>query len=139
MATEDKPEKEVKKSRRKLVKEVYFNDDGTSGVKIEVIGGNNGVMDFPFQSYPATIQTKLGPFGQGHKLGDAAAGRKGVEAEEAITKVNEGMLADNWSVRAPAQPKVALNVLAENFKKLSAKEQEKARPLLVALGIDIPA
>ncbi len=99
------------------------------------MGGEKGEMDFPFASYPADVQTKFGPFGQGHKLGDAAAGRSGSDAEEAIIKVNAGLLNGDWSTRAPAVPKVKVSDIIANFANLSAKEKATAAPLLAALGI----
>jgi hypothetical protein len=131
---EEVKKEEVKKSRRKLTKEVY---DG--GVKITVLGGEKGEMDFPFAAYPVDVQTKFGPFGQGHKLGDAAAGRSGADAEEAIVKVNAGLLNGDWSTRAPAVPKVKVSDIIANFANLSEEEKATAAPLLAALGIDLPA
>jgi hypothetical protein len=123
-----------KKSRRKLTKEVVEN-----GVKITVLGGDKGEMFFDFTKYPVEIQSKLGPFGQGHKLGDAAAGRSGKEAEDCIIKVHDGMMANDWTTRAPAVPKVKVSELIENFQKMSDKEKKVAAPLLAALGIELPA
>ncbi len=105
---------------------------------ISVIGGKKGEMIFDPNDLPAKIKKQLPVFACSHKLGDSAAGRQGVEAEVAITKVWEGMVAGDWSVRAPAQPKVAVNDIAQNFDKLSAKEKAAAAPLLKALGVDIP-
>ena len=132
-ATGDTPE--VKKSRRKLTKDLTTSP-GT--VVIEVAGGVQGKMSFPFSDLPPKIQEQFGPFGLGHKLGDSAAGRSGADAEEAINKVWNGLKAGEWSVRAPAVPKVKLSDLAANFAKLSKKEQEKASGLLTALGIELP-
>jgi len=126
-----------KKSKKKLTKEVYLENGG--GVKITVLGGEKGEMDFPFSAYPATIQTNLGPFGEGHKLGDAAAGRAGVDAEAAIIKVNEGLLAGDWTTRAPAVPKVKVTDIVANYLNMTDKEKKVAGPLLAALGIDLPA
>ena len=134
MADETGTETPKKKSRRKLTKEVTDN-----GVKLTVLGGEKGEMFFDFTKYPAEIQKKLGPFGQGHKLGDAAAGRSGVDAEAAITKVHEGMMANDWSTRAPAVPKVKVTDLIANFQKMTDKEKKVAGPLLAALGIELPA
>jgi hypothetical protein len=47
-----------------------------SVVKIkEVVTGAD--MAFDFTKLPVDVQTKFGPFGLGHKLGDAAAGCSG--------------------------------------------------------------
>ena len=122
-----------KKSRRKLTKEVYAN-----GVKLTVLGGEKGEMDFPFDAYPTEIQSALGPFGQGHKLGDAAAGRSGVDAELSIIKVHEVMMANDWTTRAPAVPKVKVTDIVANYMNMSEKEKKVAGPLLAALGITLP-
>lgn len=126
-------EEATKKSRRKLMKEI----DGTV-VKIEALGGNNGVMEFEFLELPDEIQEKFGPFGLSHKLGDSAAGKAGVEAEESISKVWEGLMAGDWTVRAPAAPKVSVKKIAANYEKLEPAEKAAAKALLDSLGIDIP-
>ena len=77
-------------------------------VKISVLNGAKGEMVFDFNALPDDIKTSLGPFGLNHKLGDAAAGKEGTDAEDAITRVWEGLLAGDWSVRAPASPKVSI-------------------------------
>ena len=130
-------EEAKKKTRKKLTKEIYQDNGG--GVKITVLGGEKGEMDFPFTGYPVAIQTNFGPFGQGHKLGDAAAGRTGVDAEAAITKVHEGLLAGDWTTRAPAVPKVKVTDIVANYLNMTDKEKKVAGPLLAALGIDLPA
>jgi len=91
--------------------------------------------EYDFTKLPADIQEKFGPFGLGHKIGDAAAGKSGNVALEAMDKVWEGLMAGNWAVRAPAAPKVTKKQLLENLEKLSPKEQNVARGLLEKLGI----
>jgi hypothetical protein len=121
------------KRAKKLAKEI----EGTI-VQITAAGGAKGQMLFDFADLPADIQSKLGPFGLGHKLGDAAAGKEGVEAEEAIEKVFEGLKSGDWSVRAPAGPRVSIKALAENVSKLDPASQEAAKALLTSLGVKIP-
>ena len=107
-------------------------------VKITVAEGNAGEMTFDFTQLPAEIQTQFGPFGAGHKLGDSAAGKAGVEAEEAIKATWQGLLEGKWTVRVPASPKVSTKEVAANFDKLSDKEKKTAQALLASLGIKIP-
>jgi hypothetical protein len=107
-------------------------------VVIAVIDGAKESTSYDFNTLPETIQEKLGPFGLSHKLGDAAAGKSGVEAEEAIDKVFAGLMEGNWAVRAAATPKVSTKVIADNFTNLSEAEQDAAREVLIALGIAIP-
>ncbi len=120
-------------AKKKMVKKI----DGTK-ISIEVLDGQLGAVDFDFTELPADIQAKLGPFGLNHKLGDSAAGKSGVEAEEAIAKVFEGLKNGDWSVRAPAAPKVSTKTIATNLESLSAKEQNAAIAVLQRLGINIP-
>jgi len=120
-------------AKKKMSKEI----DGTN-VRITVVDGEKGAVDFDFAALPAEIQAKLGPFGLNHKLGDAAAGKKGVEAEEAISKVFTGLMNSDWSVRAPAAPKVSTKTIATNLESLSKKEKNAAIEVLQRLGINIP-
>lgn len=120
-------------AKKKMTKKI----EGTI-VNIEVLDGKDGAKDFDFASLPADIQAKLGPFGLNHKLGDSAAGKSGVEAEEAINKVFDGLMNSDWSVRAPAAPKVSTKVIATNLESLSKKEQNAAIEVLQRLGINIP-
>jgi len=107
-------------------------------VAITVLGGAKGQMIFDPADLPADIQQKLIPFGLGHKLGDSAAGKSGTDAEEAIEKVWEGIKSGDWTVRAPATPKVSLKDVAANFSNLSEEEKEAAKQLMASLGIKIP-
>lgn len=123
------------KKGKKLTKDLTTKP-GT--VIIAVEGGEKGAMEFSFDKLPKPIQDKFGPFGYGHKLGDSAAGRKGKDAEAAIIKVNEGLMKGDWSVRAPAAPKINVAELTDNFGKLSKKEQEVAKKFLSGLGLALP-
>lgn len=122
---------EETKRTKKLSKEIVDNL-----VKIQVGGGSE--MLFDFDSLPAEIQKKLGPFGLGHKLGDAAAGKEGQEAEDAINKVFNGLKEGDWSVRAPAGPRVSIKSLADKVGALDPASQEAAKALLTSLGVKIP-
>jgi hypothetical protein len=107
-------------------------------ISITSLGGAQGEMLFDFSDLPQDIQTKLGPFGLGHKLGDAAAGKSGAEAEESIQKVWGGLMANDWSVRAPAGPKVSLKSIADKYGSLTPEEQQAAKTLLSSLGVKLP-
>ena len=88
-------------SVRKLQKGI----EGTVVTIKEAVTESN--LTFDFATLPDGIQAKLGPFGLGHKLGDAAAGKEGQEAVDAINKVWDGLMNNDWSVRAPAGEKVS--------------------------------
>lgn len=120
------------KRPRKLEKEV----DGDT-VVITVIDGEKGEQRFNIASLSEEIQHKFIAFGLGHKLGDAAAGRSGKDAEEAIDKVWEGLVKGDWSVRAPAAQKVSLTDIKNNLSNLSEEEQVAAKALLAQMGIKV--
>jgi TPR repeat protein len=83
-------------------------------VAITVLGGSQGRMIFDPADLPGKIRENLIPFGLGHKLGDAAAGKSGTDAEEAILKVWEGIKSGDWTVR----PHGGRNISPEALKWL---------------------
>lgn len=126
---------EVKRAR-KLAKDLATKP---GKVIIKALGGKKGAMEFDPKALPKNVQDRLPEIAISHMLGDAAAGRSGVDAEEAITVKWDGLMKGDFSVRAPAAPKVSLTEIAANFSKLSAAEQKTARVLLEGLGITLPA
>ena len=91
---------------------------------------------YDFATLPEAIQASLGPYGLSQKLGDAAAGKKGEEAVNAINKVWEGLAAGNWSVRAPAAEKVSKKSILSKFDAMKdGKEKDMTAALLKKLGI----
>jgi len=132
---ESTPETAAPKRPKKLTKDLATTP-GT--VIITVSDGVKGAQKFVFSELPDKIRKLFGPFGLGHKLGDAAAGRAGKDAESAIGKVWEGLMKGDWSVRAPAAPKISVTEVKANFDKLSEGEQKTAKKLLEGLGITIP-
>jgi hypothetical protein len=120
-----------------MAKKLEKNIEG-SEVKITALNGLKGEMVFDFNTLPDDIKNALGPFGLGHKLGDAAAGKDAGDAEDAIQRVWEGLMAGDWSVRAPATPKVSIKELAANYANLEPEKQEAAKALLAQLGLKVP-
>lgn len=86
---------------------------------------------------PLDIQDKFAPFGLSHRIGDAAAGKKGKEAVEAMDKVWNGLMEGNWTVRAPAGEKLTKKALTEKVDQMSPKDQKAARELLKRLGVAV--
>ena len=127
-------EEAPKKKGKKLIKEI-----AETQIKIEAIGGDKGQVVYDFKDLPEDVQAKLGPFGLSHKLGDAAAGKAGKEAEESILRVWEGLMKGDWTTRAPATPKVAVNEITNNLSKLNPQERAAAEALLAKLGVPVPA
>ena len=63
---------EKPKKKRVLTKDLASEP----GTVILEAGGGTGLKKYKFDLLPLDIQSKLGPFGLGHKLGDGAAGRR---------------------------------------------------------------
>jgi len=129
-------DEEAAVAKKKKLSKDLATEPGVVAITVE--GGEKGAMKFPFKKLPEKIQTLFGPFGLGHKLGDSAAGRKGKDAEAAIMKVWEGLVKGDWSVRAPAIPKISTAEVKANYDKLSPAEQKVASKLLASLGISLP-
>lgn len=104
---------------------------------IEVIGGNKGPMEFDYRKYPPNVQEYLPVLGLNHRLGDAAAGKAGPEAEEAILKVAEGLAKGDLTVRAPASPKISKADVRAKLEAMSPKERKAAEAMLKAMGISV--
>ena len=116
---------------KKLTKEI----EGTVVTLTEVT--TNTILAFDTSKLSTEIQAKLVPFGAGHKLGDAAAGKEGQEAIDAINKVWEGLIEGNWSVRAPASEKISSSALVAMYNGLtSAKDKTVARGMLEKVGME---
>ena len=116
---------------KKLSKEI----EGTKVTLTEVT--TNTILTFDTAKLSAEIQAKLIPFGAGHKLGDAAAGKEGQEAVDSINKVWEGLLAGNWSVKAPASEKISASALVAMYNSITnAKDRTVARGMLEKVGLE---
>ena len=134
MSKEETPVVEVEESKRpRKVKKTVEK----ACVKIEVLGGTKGEMTFNLADLPAAVMEQLPAFGLGHKLGDAAAGCTGTEAEEAIETTWKALVAGEWSVRQPAQPKVTISSIKAGLENLSPAERAQAEATLKALGISL--
>jgi hypothetical protein len=114
---------------KKLTKEI----EGTV-VKITE-GKTSETREYDFAKLPKEIQAKLGPFGLGHKEGDSAAGKEGAEALDAMDKVFAGLMAGDWSVKAPAGEKVSVKALKDLYEGTKGKDQILARSLLEKLNV----
>jgi hypothetical protein len=99
------------------------------------VGGSGKPMIFDFNKLPNEIQKKMGPLGLNHRLGDAAAGLSGTEAEPAINKVWDGLMKGDWHVKAPAKPKVDTAAVKAKLDGMTDKEKAAAASLLEKLGL----
>jgi len=121
---------EEKTKRRRLTKVI----EGTVLTITEALTETE--LKFDFSDLPESIQDLFGPFGMSQKLGDAAAGKKGQEAVDAIQKVWDGLQEGNWTVRAPKAEKISkTSILGKYADMPEGKEKELAGDLLKKLGI----
>lgn len=119
----------VEKKKKKLAK----NIEGTVVTITESVTGT--VLKYDFDQLSTKIQALFGPFGLGHKLGDAAAGKEGQEAVDAINKVWDGLMKDDWSVRAPAAEKISKKTILDKFNEMpEGKEKVALKKALETLG-----
>lgn len=119
---------ESKKKRKRLSKVI----DGTVLTITEAV--TETAVSCDFAELPESIQALLGPYGMSQKLGDSAAGKKGQDAVDAITKVWEGLMAGNWSVRAPAAPKITKGAIQGKIDAMpEGPEKELAKTLMADL------
>jgi hypothetical protein len=114
---------------RKLTRSI----DGTVVKFVEATTGSE--LTYDFASLPADIQAKLGPYGLNQKLGDAAAGKSGQEAIDAIAKVFTALQAGDWSFRAPAAAKVTVADIKTKLEGMTDAERDMASQLLAKLGV----
>jgi hypothetical protein len=93
-------------------------------------------LSFDVFDLPESIRSLLTVYGMSQKLGDAAAGKKGQEAVDAINKVWTGLSEGNWSVRAPAAEKISKSSVMGKYAEMpDGEEKNLAKKLLKELGI----
>lgn len=120
---------EEAKKKKKLSKKI----EGNILTIVEAVTGTTLVFDAG--KLPAAIQANLMPYGLSQKLGDAAAGREGKEAVDAINKVWEGLSKGDWTTRVPAAEKITSKSIAEKVEAMpDGPEKKKARELMIKLG-----
>lgn len=120
----------VAKKRKKLTKTV---EGSVITIKEDITGAE---LMFDVSELSEQIQTNLKYHGASQKLGDAAAGREGQEAVDAINKVWEGLVKGDWSVRAPAVEKVSVKDLVSKVSAMAdSVDKDAAQALLRKLGL----
>lgn len=98
-------------------------------VKLKIIETNETIT-VDFKKLPQKMQDNLGPFGLGHKLGDAAAGKEANEIAPAINKIIEGLQNGDWSVRVSAGSKITKASIEEGIALMDPKDRDIARKLM---------
>ena len=130
----DEVETEVAAVPKKRSKKLSKVIEGNVLTITESITGE--AMKFDFMALPEKIQGLFGPYGMSQKLGDAAAAKAGQVAVDAITKVWEGLMKGDWSVRAPATEKISKSAILDTYNAMpEGKEKVVFKGLLVKLGV----
>jgi len=126
MAEVEAPKKKKKKLSKSIAGNVLTITESTTGT----------VMTFDASKLPEAIQANLMPYGMSQKLGDAAAGKAGQTAVDAINKVWDGLMKGDWSVRAPAAEKISKNDILATYNDMpEGKEKIVFKGLLEKLGV----
>lgn len=121
---------EAPKKKKKLAKSIAGH------VLTIVESTTDTTMTFDADKLPEKIQDNLMPYGLSQKLGDAAAGKKGKEAVDAIQKVWDGLMKGDWSVRAPAAEKISKNDIMATYTAMAEGAEKKVfKGLLEKLGV----
>lgn len=124
--------KEVAKKAKKLSKVV----EGTVLTITE--GSTNTILKYDAKAYTPEIKEKLMMHGLSQKLGDAAAGKEGKEALEAIKKVAEGIAKGDFTIRVPAAEKITKKGILDLYNAMPAgKEKDVFKATLEKLGIKV--
>jgi hypothetical protein len=132
-AQEQAPATETEESKRtKKLSKTY-----TGSVVTITESSTDKTLVFDISTLSSEIQENLKMHGAIQKLGDAASGKSGQDAVDAIQTVWDGLVAGNWTVRAPATPKVTKSDIKNNLENLSADDKAAAQALLEKLGIKL--
>ena len=77
-------------------------------------------------------------FGLSEKIGNAAAGKTdATDISNAIKKVIEGIINNNWAVRAPAGPKITLTTIKSTLAESTPEEAQELKDMLSKFGVDV--
>ena len=119
-------EKRTKKLSKVIEGNVLTITEGVTGT----------VLKFDAGTLPAAIQANLMPYGLSQKIGDAAAGREGQEAVDAMNKVWDGLSKGDWSTRVPAAEKITKKSIVEKVEAMTdPAEKQKYTDLLKKIGL----
>lgn len=121
------------KRPRKLLKST---DKDNMTVSIEVVGLEEGPVEYPLSDLNQDILDHLSLHGLSQKLGDAAAGKGGEEAKASIAETWENLKEGKFrGERAGGERMPSKKVMAENVAKLPPADQAAARKALADIGI----
>lgn len=132
-------EEMTENTRTKRVEKFVAEDTGIVTFRA---AGEDGKFETAVEIDPAElsddIQEKLMVHGLLSKIGDAAAGKSGQEAAEAMQKVAEQLREGHWTVRRQGNSvKASKADMLSKLAEKSPEEQAAAKALLASLGIEL--
>jgi hypothetical protein len=90
------------------------------------------------KTLPEEIRQKMITLGISHRIGDSAAGQDGAEALASMEKVWKGLVAGDFSVRAPAaKAGISMADIQAKLAGLTGRDAAAAAALLEKLGIKL--
>lgn len=117
-------------------------DFSTRIIKMTVVDGEQGEMQFDVNELSPEIQEKAFIFGVYKKLGTqgAMSAKVGVAAETAVIAQFNALKKGEWKVRATggAKKSVTLKSVADKLGNLSEEDQKAAIEQLRKIGIELP-
>lgn len=115
-----------------MAKELSRIKDGNK-ILFCVAGFDQIVVDY--DAFTPEMKEHCGVHGTSQKVGDSAAGKKGQEAYDAIKKTANSLLANVWTEKAEATPKVAINeaTIDELVAGLSPFQAEQMKANLASI------
>lgn len=128
---------EVSAETKKKVKRLSRKIEGRVLTITEMETGESISIDADTLS--EDIQSRSMMHGLNQKIGDAAAGKTGVEAFKAMTVVAEGIAAGNWAVRAPASKNVSVSDINNALGTMTDEEKKGLLDSLSNAGVDLSA
>lgn len=121
------------KRPRKLLKST---DKDTMSVSIEVVGLEDGPVEYSLTDLNADIIDHLALHGLSQKLGDAAAGKGGEEAKSSIGETWDNLKDGKFrGERASGERMPSKKSMMEQISKLPQAEQDAAKAALAKINI----
>lgn len=139
METEALPEA-PKTPRQKRLDASYNANTGI--IKMEVIGGEQGVMEFDTNELSTDTLKQGAVFGIYKTMGTqgAMSAKTGIEAEKAVIERWEAHKKGQWKTRATggAKKSITFKSVADKLGNLSPEDQAAAIEQLLKIGIELP-
>jgi len=131
----DEETNEVKRVRR-LKK--FFTDEGIGVFQVTMEDDTVSELEINSEELSESVQLKALQHGLLSKIGDAAAGKSGQEAVDAIQRVIDTLIAGNWNTRKEGGGATGWKkAVADKLAAMSDEEREAAIATLAKAGLTL--